>query len=37
MDPWIDIAKWLAGAIGVVAVLGASMVAAMAWMLDHPD
>ena len=37
MDPWIDIAKWLAGVIGVVAVLGASIVAAMAWMLNHSD
>lgn len=34
---WIDIARTLAAAAGVVLVVGALAVAVMAWLLNHPD
>jgi hypothetical protein len=37
MDAWIDIAKWLAAAIGSIVVLAALVVGTLAWFLNHPD
>jgi hypothetical protein len=37
MDHWIDIAKWLAAAVGTVLVIGGLIVGVLAWFLNHVD
>jgi hypothetical protein len=37
MDSWIEVAKWLAIAVGAVAAIGALIVGILTWFLNHPD
>lgn len=37
MDAWIDIVKWFVAAFGSVLVIGSLALAAMVWLLNHPD
>lgn len=37
MDSWIEVAKWLAMAVGAVAAIGVLVVGILSWFLNHPD
>ena len=34
---WIDLAQWLAAAVGLIVAVAAVLVGGMSWMLNHPD
>jgi hypothetical protein len=36
MSTWPEFAKWLAAAIGIVVFLGAAVLGALSWFLNHP-
>ena len=37
IDSWLKIAQWVAAGVGTLAVVGALVVGALSWMLNHPD
>jgi len=37
MDQWIEIAKWLAAAVGFLIAIGSIVVGVFSWFLNHPD
>jgi hypothetical protein len=34
---WIDLAQWLAAALGTIVVMTAVVMGGMSWLLNHPD
>jgi hypothetical protein len=34
---WIELAQWVAAAVGLLMSLAAVFVGGMSWMLNHPD
>ena len=37
MESWIEVAMWLAIAVGAIAAIGALIVGILSWFLNHPD